>query len=341
MIRNSGLGIAGIAGTALVVTLGLAAWHSTDAETCAGAILLTTCGVLMLSTVGAVCRGPDERPRIVGFAAFGWGYFGLARWYSYHQGPMPTASWLAGVDNIHNDLFSLPPAVRTAHDAWAMAFAVLGSILTGLIVKQRSAREREHADANLAPGGPAGRWRGPVFAGTVGFSLVVATVLASWRYGHNIGAGAAFLLTWAVMGVAVLGAVGTRGRRRAAWFGAASFGIGYLVVAFSPVSTMALPTDHFLNAVFRSGGPTTAREPTDDDLTTDHESRRVRQALHERIDLHFPEHTPVKIVLNHITNAIRGSLGKDLLMYASAASPFYFQRPDSELEVGRFAIATF
>ena len=61
-----------------------------------------------------------------------------------------------------------------------------------------------------------------------------------------------------MLGLAILGAVCARGRRREAWFGAASFGIGYLMLAFSSAFTMTLPTDHLLNAVFRPGGPTTA-----------------------------------------------------------------------------------
>ena len=63
------------------------------------------------------------------------------------------------------------------------------------------------------------------------------------------------MLSCALMGLRMLGAVCTRGRRRNAWIGAASFGIGYLILAFGSVFTMALPTDHFLNAVFRPDGP--------------------------------------------------------------------------------------
>ncbi len=101
----------------------------------------------------------------------------------------------------------------------------------------------------------------------------MAAVLDAGGWSPEIGAGAAFLLTWAVMGLAILGAVCGRGRLREAWFGTASFGIAYLFVAFTPVFTMALPTDHFLNAVFRPGGPTAARERPDVDLTTDDERR--------------------------------------------------------------------
>jgi hypothetical protein len=220
---------------------------------------------------------------------FGWGYFGLARWYSNHQGPMPAVRWQPGSGAIENDLRVLPPYMDMAHNAWALAFAFFGSILAGLLFKHSSAREHESTVALLASRLPAGCWRRPAFAAFLGFGFVIAAVLAGWQSGPEIGAGAAILLTWAVMGLAALGAVCARGCCREAWFGAASFGIGYLIVAFSPILTMALPTDHFLNAVFRPGGPTPARVPTDDDLTTDDGSRRVREALHESIALHLSD----------------------------------------------------
>jgi hypothetical protein len=313
VIRKSGLAIAGIV---FAVTLGLAAWKGASAETWAGSMLLTTCCVLMLSAIGAVCRGSDERPRFAGFALFGWGYFALARWYTFHQGPLPTVCWLPGSGDIHNDLLVLPPAVRIAHDAWALAFAALGSVLAGRLSKYSSARKQKHANQILASAGQAVRWRRPAFAGPLGIGLVVAAMLTSWRWGPETGASTVFLLTLVVLGLAILGAVCTRGRRREAWIGAASFGIGYLTVAFGSVVTMALPTDHFLNAIFRPDGPTAARERLDDDLTTDAESQRVRQALREPITLHFPEHTSLKIVVEHIKTAIQGSLGRDLVLYA-------------------------
>ncbi len=243
MIRNPGRTIAGVASTVVTVALGLAAWHGAPAEIWAGVMLLTTCGMLMLSAIAAVCRGSGEQPRFIGFALFGWGYFALARWYSYHQGPMPTVCWLTGGGDIHNDLLSLPPTVRIAHDAWALAFAILGSIAAGLLFKHSSARQQEHADEMLASGRPAGWWQGPAFVGLLGFGLVVAAVLAGWQWGPDIGAGAAFLLTWALMGLTILSAVCTGGRRRVAWFGAASFwntGVSRAYTPAAPDATAAL-----------------------------------------------------------------------------------------------------
>jgi hypothetical protein len=333
VIRNSGLTIVG---AVVAATVGLAAWKGASAETCAGVMLLSTLGVLMLSAIGAVCGSADKRPRFAGFAVFGWGYFALARWYSYHQGPLPTVCWLPGSGDIHNDLLSLPPAVRIAHDAWALALGFLGSIIAGLFFKNGSAREQEHAKEISAPG-RAARWRrGPVFVCLLGFGLIVAAVLDAKEWSPEFGAGAAFLLTWTVMGLAVLGAVGTRGRRRDAWLGTAAFGIGYLFVAFSPVLTMALPTDHFLNAVFRPGGPTTARTLPDDHLTTDDESRRIWLALQEPIDVHFPEGTSLEVVLGHIKNAIRTSSGKNLVLFGTEP-PFHprFDRDQRVVTIDR------
>ena len=313
MIRCSAIAIAA---TVVAAMLGLAAWYGASAETWAGMMLLTTCGALMLSVIGAVCSGSDLRPRLVGFAVFGWGYFGLARWYSYHEGPMPTVFWLRGSGDIHNDLLSLPPDVRIAHDAWALTVAVLGSILAGILFKHGSARAQEPADYRSVSVGSAGWWRGLAFLGMLVFGLVVAAALAGYQWGPEFGADAAFLLTWAVLGVAILGAVCARGRRREAWIGAAAFGFGYMMLAFGSALTTTLPTDHFINAIFRPGGPTTARERPDDDLTTDLESRRVRHALRGPIDLHVPEDTALKLVLEHIKHAIHGSLGKDLVFHA-------------------------
>ena len=251
MTRKTGLVFTG---TLLAAILGVGGWQGLSTETCAGVTQLMTCGVLLLSAIGTVCHDRELRTRFAGFAVFGWGYFALARWYTHHQGPLPTVRWLPGSGDIHNDLLALPPAVRIAHDAWALVFAVLGSALTIAVFKHALARDPGRADEAAAPNGPAGWWREPAFAGLLGLGLVGAVALASWPWGADIAAGATFLLTWAAMGVAILGAVCTRGQWRAVWIGAAGFGVGYLMLAFSSVITAALPTDHFLNAAVRSEG---------------------------------------------------------------------------------------
>jgi hypothetical protein len=292
------------------------AMRGASSETWAGVMLLTTWGLLMLSTIVAVCRGRGDRPRFLGFAVFGWGYFALARWYTYHQGPMPTVRFLPGSGDLHGDFLSLPPHVRMAHDAWALAFAVLGSILASHL-KGSVAGEPEFAEGVPLDVDAPGWWRKPVRVGSLGFGLFAAAALAGWRLDPQIGAGAAFLMAWALACLAVLGAVLARGRRREAWIGAAAFGIGYLVLAFGPVASTVLPTNHLLNGVFRPGDATPASELPDDDLTADEESRRIRKALDTPISLHFPENTPLKVILRPIKDAIRSPFGKETAIYAS------------------------
>ena len=112
---------------------------------------LFTCGVLMLSVIGAVCRGRPDRPRFAGFAAFGWGYFALAHWYTYHQGSVPTVRFVPGSVDIHGDLRSVPPLVRGVHDAWALAFALSGwhwrAFSPGMHRPARSRRQRQNGQA--------------------------------------------------------------------------------------------------------------------------------------------------------------------------------------------------
>jgi hypothetical protein len=318
VIRGWGLEIVGFVGIGMAVALGLAGMHGPSAETWAGVMLLTTCGILMLSVVGAIGRGPSDCPRLLGFAAFGWGYFVLARWYSFHEGPLPTVGFLPGAGDLHADLRSLPPLVRLAHDAWALAFAILGSTLTALFFKDSAAIETA-----VIEGAPPDRddtaawWRKPALGGLLGSGVIVAVSLVGRRSDAEFAAGSAFLLTLVVAGLAVLGAILARGRQRVAWLGAASFGLGYLVVAFSLLGSPELPTNHFLNAVFRPDGPTTANEPLDDDLTTDEESRRVWKALDEPISFHFREGTSLQIILERIKDAIRGPSGESLRAYAT------------------------
>ena len=327
MIRRSGLAIAGTAMTAIV---GLAAWAGASAETWAGVSFLTTGGVLILAAIGAVCRGRRERPRFLGFAVFGWGYFALARWYSFHQGPMPTVCWLLGAGDIHNDLLSLPPHVRIVHDAWSLAFGVVGSILAAYLHAKYSAWQHERPEELSGSGTLADWWRGAAFAGLAGVALVaVAAVLAGRRREPESWAGAAFLLTWALFGLAVLGAICSRGRQRKAWIGAASFGIGYLMVAFSSAVPLTLPTDHLLNAVFRPAGPTAGQERSGDDFANNAESEQVRRALREPITLNFSDHASLKILLEHIKNAIRRPLGNDLVIYAGTVNWYHARELDN------------
>jgi hypothetical protein len=314
VIRHPRLTIARSVGVLLGLTVvGLLVGAS--AETCAGAVRLLTGGVLMLSAIGAVCRGAGDRPYFLGFAVFGWGYFALAHWYSYHEGPLPTVGFVPGSVDHHADLLALPPQVRVAHDAWALGIAYIGSMLAGRLFAH-SAASAHVADEAEPPAGDAARWwRKPAVLGLSGFGLVAIAWLAGRNFNPAVGAGNAFLLTWALMGLAVLGAVIARGRSREAWIGAASFGLSYLILAFSPIAAETLPTNHLLNAVFRPDGPKATVDLDDDELTPDDESRQLRKALAEPVSLRYPRSATIRVVLDRIKAAVRVSMGNDPVIY--------------------------
>jgi hypothetical protein len=287
------------------------------AETCAGVILLMTCGLLMLSVIGAVCRGPQERLGLVGFAAFGWGYLALAHWYSYYEGPLPTIRFLLGDDDPwHENLMNLPARIRIAHYAWSLVFAVAGSGLTRLLFGHATVPRRKHA-TYASPQGDTGRlWRKPPWLALPGLALVAAALGGCW-FKSEIGAETAFLLNWLLLGVAVLGAVCGPGRRREAWIGASSLGLGYIFVTSGPFFSLETPMNHFLNAVFRPDGPAWTAGAPDDELTTDSESRRIKEALERPVSLHFPQGRDLKIALEQIRRSLEAQTNTEFLFYIS------------------------
>jgi len=144
---------------------------------------------------------------------------------------------------------------------------------------------------------------------------IVGAVLAGWRWDPEIAAGAIFLLSGALAGLSVLGARFAPGRERQAWLGAASFGLGYLVMAFSVLGSSQWPTNHLINAVVRPGDPRAADEVIDEALTDDDESRKVRKALDRPISLRFREGTSLQDFLERIKAEGRATLGEPFRIY--------------------------
>jgi hypothetical protein len=115
--------------------------------------------------------------------------------------------------------------------------------------------------------------------------------------------------------MAFLGALTERRPARQAWAGAATFGLGYLAMAFSVLGSPELPTNHLLHALFHSEGPAKSGARVDDDASED--SRRVRAALERPVALHFAKPTPLLLVLDDITAAISGPNDKAIPIYAT------------------------
>jgi hypothetical protein len=198
----------------------LAAVAGMSADTCACIVRLLTCGVLTLSTIAALCGDPSERPVFAGFAFVGWGYFALAHWCTYHEAPMPTVAFLPGSGALRGDLLRAPPIVLIAHDVWTLAFAVLGSILGARLASHAATNESSSATSVPSDCHKSGWWRNLAFVGRLGLILLIAAALLGWWVDVDLGAGTVFVLTWALLGLAALGAILGRGWRRHAWIGA-------------------------------------------------------------------------------------------------------------------------
>jgi hypothetical protein len=317
VLRSIHFTIAGLSVVGATGLLGFWSLREATVETWEGIALLVTCGLLALAVIGAACRHPRERAWWLGFAVFGCGYLALAHWYSVHVASLPTVSVLLQPNEIPwSDLNAFSPPLRILHELWTVLIAVCGGMVTDVLFGGQAAYEvGSVGGAPIEEGSCRSWWRRPALVGLVGCAAVVTAALAGSWLGPRIWAGVTFLLTWGLLGLALVGAVFGRGRRREAWIGAVTFGIGYLVLTFGPLAHSA-PTHHLVNAVFRPNYPTAAGELLDDERTDDEESRRIREALEQPISIHFPDNTPGKEVLEHIKSAAKGSVGKELLIYA-------------------------
>ena len=163
-----------------------------------------------------------------------------------------------------------------------------------------------------------GWWRRPAIIGLAASLPVVLVAVAGARLAPGLWAGATFLLTCAVLGFCVLGALCGRGRRRQVWLGAALFGGGYMILAFgrSPdqPSWPAIPTDHFLNALRPFPAPIIGGFPISSHRI-DTTKERILEELERPVPMRFPNQTPLEDVLKYIRDATRGADGEGIPMH--------------------------
>jgi hypothetical protein len=308
----------------LVAAIGFAALRASLVSQ-AGLMLLVTCGVLMLGVVGTVCRGPQERACWLGFTLFGAGYLTLVHATAFSSRSLPTITlveFIASEFGAKLDFSpanyggaawdSLAPTVRIVHCLWALALALLGCILAGLLVGRPAVPSLTTGDE--APSDTrlrTVRWKWAVLIGLAGFwSTAMAAAIGRWP-APGAWAGTSFLLTTALLGFAALAAAFRRDRSRAVWLGAALFGFGYLALTFGKsqlfIVAPHLPTEGLLNRLLRPGGPPWQSQFPD---FTTARFTRVRndvsmRKLDQPIPFHFPENTPLEDVLKYIRSATK------------------------------------
>ena len=341
--------IAGLMGAVLVVALGLAALRN-PSETWAGVMFLLTCGTLCLAIVGVVCRSDRERAWWLGFALFGWGYLLLSLWSRVNLPTMTLLDWIAkwlgvkvrfsggmvggGFGGSFRSVGLRPlggfgggvlfgPAFdslgQIAHCLWAIVAALVGGVLAhALFGASRARAEKLDTPPQAAMQTPRRRWLWPAVLGLLGGALIVALIFTGSRSSPGSWVGATFLVTFALLGITVLGAIGDQGKGRQIWLGAAIFGVCYMAMAFGRSldreTWPSLPTDHLLQTLRPWFPPVVSGFPTSSDGVAA-ANARIWDTLQRPVPMPFPEDTPLEDVLKHIQASTRATDGKVIAIY--------------------------
>jgi hypothetical protein len=250
----------------------------------------------------------------LGFSLFGWGYLVLSGCGADDSSSMlPTTRLLEVLGNR----LGIPPQLRMAslctavealdlnfsqigHGLWALAAASLGGMLAGLLF----GRPGDHPEGVRSEPAETGRpprspWLLMAVVGLVVLILLSALATLMAGPGASLWAGLAFALTWAFSGLAILGAILNRGRRRELWLGAALFGAGYTALVLSrpadrPPWTL-LAAEPIVNGLRAGFAPIAQRLSPP--------SARILEALERPIPMRFPGETPLGDVLDYIRRA--------------------------------------
>jgi hypothetical protein len=190
-----------------------------------------------------------------------------------------------------------PYYAQAGHCLWALVAALLGGLLSiFFFASSRDPSDESEAGVPQTGQPPRSRWLLPTIIGLV--VLIVSGAAATIWSGSRapLWAGVTLGMTCALVGLAILGAVAGRGRRRAIGLGAALFGAGYIALVFSrhpgEPPRVYLATDSILQAV-RPWFP-----PVPKSLAW--ENARILEALGRPIPMRFHDETPLDEVLKYI-----------------------------------------
>jgi hypothetical protein len=316
--------VAGLVGAFLS---GVAMWQ--DSATWAGATFLLTCALLCLAVVGLVCRGRDERAWWLGVCLFGWGYWMLAFGGIPHlQGLLPTTGllerfgFMLGFPANYFERTELEilrvPFLQAGHSFLTLMVAVLGGMLSRVCFGISAGFFENWCREPWPLTDPARSFSsGAAILGSAAFGLIVAVTFLGSRFSPEFRAGAIYLLTRSVVGLACLGAILTRGRAREICLSACFMGGGYLFMVFDrsdDVCGSDLRTTQFLKAV-RLRSPWAARALSGDSVSVTAANARILNALQRPISMRFRDDTPFEKVLQYIKWASRGPDGMGIPIY--------------------------
>lgn len=329
-MRSFRFTISGLMVTVVAVSVALAALRASSA-TWASVTFLMACGVLSLGVVGAACGRASDRAWWLGFSLFGWGFMALVFWnenpLKFPAPPTTSLMWalrfrIVGYSNPRRGFVGFGYAndylIQIGHCFWSLAAGALGGVLARVFFGAPAVPTVPPADRPEAARSPGRRWRHPaLLIPAVGLLLTLAALVGASR-APGLLAGTTLLLTWGVLGLSVLAAVLGRGRRRAAFLGAALFGVGYMLLICNRTpdyeSWALTATNRLLNAL-RPWLPPVVKELPGRTDGIAYANARAFVALDRPIPMHFPQETPLEDVVKYVSAAAGEPDGRDLPIY--------------------------
>jgi hypothetical protein len=231
--------------------------------------------------------------------------------------PAPANAGRFQLGGLRGFLDTVSPFQQVGHCLWALLFASLGARLSQAVFGTRGADLRVISPDQRPVRQPL-RWRrSPLAVVAAGLILMMAIVAGS-RRGPEFSVGATLLMTWGVVGTALLGAAGNRGTERFRWLGAALFGAGYMLLVFGPDPYVPTWSHHAVDTALRAafswipdadeGYPVASKEVA-------RANARIREALEQPVPMHFSNETPLEDVLKSLRKSVRRSDGTRLPIY--------------------------
>jgi hypothetical protein len=339
--------IAGLMAIVLMFALSLAALRSQSAA-CAGGVYLLTYAVILLAIVGAVCRTGSERAWWLGFALFGIVYFQWTWSLGFRMTTLPTTTLPTTMllDLIRPDGVSPYSDFAAAggtslyywlvgHCLWSLVAATIGG---GLALGLFAVPKAESAKLDVEPRQDVRpvrvKWR---IAAAVGLALLVpllALILGGGPLSSPaLWASGLYLSTWVLLGIAVLGFACGRGKRRMIWFGAALFGLGYMILnrsgdAFEQGSYVHMVADELLEGL-RPRLPEMVGGFPARTAAMAHENARIRRILDRTVPMPFREPTALEDFLKYLRATAKAADGRDLSIYVD---PIGLQDADKSMQ---------
>lgn len=329
MARSVKVSIAGLMGIVLAVSIGLTALLS-NSRVWAGTVQWAVFAVLALAAVGAICGTGRQRIRFLGFSVFGWGYMTLLWTEAAFSLTSPAQALIEFVGRhvgIYYDPMSsghgylrVEQFQSTAHSLLSLIVAACGGFLAVCYFGAASDSGVRSGPVSVGSLRPRGRIRKTWRAWLAVLAVILLGVIALTRAARSpmLMAGGMTWFTWGCLGLMGVASLSATGRRRYTFMSTALFGIGYMILVFSPSSEYPAwtraATNELLHRLLQKL-PAVSEQYRVESESAARSNARIQAALEQEIPMHFASETPLEDVLAHIVAEVHSPDGRKLQVY--------------------------